>query len=171
MLNESGKIANQYWLNIPTHFDNILLDEFVVMPSHVHGIIIIQDQAVDSNSLEGVDSGYGGVGTLHATSPQDTGQGPQAGQGPQDAGQSSQDDKKKLSQHMSGLSPKARSISVIIRSYKAAVTKQARQLGSEFYWQSRFHDHIIRNQAEFERIKTYIIDNPANWKDDQFFMK
>ena len=38
-LNELGEIANQYWLDIPKHFSNVKLGEFVVMPNHIHGII------------------------------------------------------------------------------------------------------------------------------------
>ena len=40
---------------------------------------------------------------------------------------------------------------------------------SGFEWQSRFHDHIIRNAESFERIQNYISENPKNWKDDKFY--
>ena len=40
---EQGKLANQYWLEIPDHFSFVFLDEFVVMPNHTHGIIIIDN--------------------------------------------------------------------------------------------------------------------------------
>jgi len=40
-LSEIGKMANKYWLEISEHFPFVELDEFVVMPNHVHGIIII----------------------------------------------------------------------------------------------------------------------------------
>ena len=43
ILNEFGKIAQQYWLEIPKHFLNIELDEFNIMPNHIHGIIFITD--------------------------------------------------------------------------------------------------------------------------------
>jgi len=43
ILNEYGKIAEKIWLEIPQHFENIQLDEYVIMPNHVHGIIIIGD--------------------------------------------------------------------------------------------------------------------------------
>lgn len=33
-----GKIAHQYWIEIPTHFPFVVLDEFVIMPNHVHGV-------------------------------------------------------------------------------------------------------------------------------------
>lgn len=43
ILNKYGKIARKYWLEIPKRFFNIELDEFMVMPNHVHGIIVIQN--------------------------------------------------------------------------------------------------------------------------------
>ncbi len=42
-LNDAGKIAQQCWLEIPNHFPNTELDEFVIMPNHIHGIIFIND--------------------------------------------------------------------------------------------------------------------------------
>ena len=63
-------------------------------------------------------------------------------------------------------------ISSIVGSYKSAVTKHAHRLGFEFAWQARFHDHIIRDGNELERISNYIRRNPENWNnkdsDDTF---
>jgi len=42
-LNRGGEIGQKCWLEIPDHFDIIELDDFVIMPNHVHGIIIIHD--------------------------------------------------------------------------------------------------------------------------------
>jgi len=47
-LNEIGKIAKICWLEIPKHFPNVILDEFVIMPNHIHGIIII-DNPINKN--------------------------------------------------------------------------------------------------------------------------
>ncbi|MFK8164863.1 MAG: hypothetical protein AB8H12_20625 [Lewinella sp.] len=41
-------------------------------------------------------------------------------------------------------------------------------MGIPFGWQTRFHDHIIRNNDEFLRITNYIANNVANWQDDKF---
>lgn len=41
MLNDFGKFAKRFWQTIPEHFSFVILDEFIVMPDHVHGIIII----------------------------------------------------------------------------------------------------------------------------------
>lgn len=51
---------------------------------------------------------------------------------------------------------------------KSAVTKHARRLGFEFEWQARFHDRIIRDDAEFQRIARYIENNVSNWESDTF---
>ena len=69
---------------------------------------------------------------------------------------------------MANISPHAGSVSTIIRSYKSAVTKHANRLELPNGWQTRFHDHIIRNGAEYERIYNYIENNPLNWEKDCF---
>ena len=70
---------------------------------------------------------------------------------------------------MANLSPKPGSLSTIIRSFKSAVTKWGNENKLSFGWQSRFHDHIIRDNNEFIRIINYIINNPVNWKKDKFY--
>jgi len=44
-LSPLGKIAEQCWLDLPNHYPNCQLDEFIIMPNHVHGIIIIENPA------------------------------------------------------------------------------------------------------------------------------
>jgi len=65
--------------------------------------------------------------------------------------------------------PQSQNLGSIIRGYKIGVTNQSKTLCPEFRWQARFHDHIIRNDAEFQRINDYIEQNPANWENDKFF--
>ena len=48
-INEINLIIRQVWENLPEHYENIILDEFVIMPNHVHGIIIIQDDTVGAD--------------------------------------------------------------------------------------------------------------------------
>ena len=59
-LSEIGEIAEKYWKEIPNHFPSILLDNFVVMPNHVHGVLIITETETLSNSQQ--------KETLHSTS-------------------------------------------------------------------------------------------------------
>ncbi|WP_332367607.1 hypothetical protein [Spirosoma telluris] len=57
----------------------------------------------------------------------------------------------------------------MIGSYKSAVTKHTHRLGFDFGWQARFHDHIIRNDTEYQRINDYIEQNPERWDADKFY--
>lgn len=62
-----------------------------------------------------------------------------------------------------------KNLSSIIRGYKSAITTFARKNNIDFAWQSRFHDRIIRNNDEFERIRNYILNNPLNWNNDKYY--
>lgn len=57
-------------------------------------------------------------------------------------------------------------LSKIVKSFKEAVVKEIRgKYGDyDFKWQRSFHDQIIRDREDLERIKKYIINNPINWK-------
>ncbi|MES2618650.1 MAG: transposase [Bacteroidota bacterium] len=61
------------------------------------------------------------------------------------------------------------SISVIIQQFKSSVKRWCNKNNHAYFiWQSRFHDHVIRDSISFERIKNYIINNPSNWEEDTF---
>jgi REP element-mobilizing transposase RayT len=137
-LSEMGEIAKDCWEQIPQHFPFVQLGAFVIMPNHVHGIIV-----VDKTDVE----------TLHATS------------------LPLQRDELYKGSHdiFSQLSPQKYSVGSIIRSYKSAVSKNIHEFSPNFTWQSRFHDHIIRNEKEFTKISEYIMHNPQNWKEDCYF--
>ena len=64
----------------------------------------------------------------------------------------------------------SKNLASIIRGFKIAVTTYARKHNIDFKWQSRFHDRIIRNEYEYQHIANYIINNPANWGNDKFYM-
>jgi len=150
-----GIIANILWYEINNHVINIKLEAFVVMPNHIHGILILNNDDIDNNNDAGSDSdfGSGSVETLHATSLQI----------PETPGHP-----KMKNEFMATISPKSGSVSTIIRSYKSAVTKHSHRLGYEFAWQARFYDHIIRDNHSFKKIQSYIIENPLKWDHDEF---
>ena len=65
--------------------------------------------------------------------------------------------------------PPSDSLGAIVGSFKGAVTKRIRQhLGRSRFevWQRDYYDHIIRDNDDWERIRAYILDNPANWSSD-----
>ena len=141
---EIGTLAEKYWMEIPQHFPYIELGNFVVMPNHVHGILII-DKNVKTLQCN-VSKNESPVETLHCNVSTNK------------------------NKQMANISPKSGTISAIMRSYKSVVTKNARFIHADFGWQPRFHDHIIRNVPEWERIQTYIENNPMNWKEDKFYL-
>jgi hypothetical protein len=62
-----------------------------------------------------------------------------------------------------------KNLASIIRGFKIGVTKIARLIHADFAWQSQNHDRIIRSNGEYKRFSTHIKNNPANWRDDEFF--
>jgi len=146
-LNELGKYAWECWYEIPDHFPFVELMNFVVMPNHIHGLLYLHNKLSAPHII---------VETLHATSLP-----PQPPQPPP----------KQKNEQMAIISPKQGSLSTVIRSYKSAVTKYANYNNLPAGWQSRFHDHIVRNAEDFQRIFDYITNNPKNWKSDNFFEK
>ena len=63
--------------------------------------------------------------------------------------------------------PQKKNLSSIIRRFKSAVTKDARMINSDFGWQSRFHERIIRDEESLNNIRKYIKENPRKWTMDE----
>lgn len=124
VLNESGKIVKNTWIEIPIHFNDIVLDRYIIMPNHIHGIIINNP-----------------VGNGHARSV--------------------------------NKNTKNNNLSIIIGSFKSAATKRINQSNnlSPFKWQKSFYDHIIRIDKSLNKIREYIINNPATWDNDEHNIK
>ncbi len=65
--------------------------------------------------------------------------------------------------------PVSGSIPTVMRSFKSAVTKrinEMHQTPGKPLWQRNYYEHVIRNENELNRIRQYIIDNPAKWETD-----
>ena len=108
VLNPMGQIAADCWAAIPDHFPGVELDAAIVMPNHIHGIIVLPGGGAALGSM---------VGT-----------------------------------------------------YKAAITRQIRPLQNappDTIWHGRYHDRIIRDERALERIRHYIVSNPARWRPDR----
>lgn len=164
ILSRAGVIADILWYEIPNHAHSVGLDSFVVMPNHLHGIIILDFGDNDDvfGCVDGIGSGnnINNAETRHSLSlqqnqPLPSPQQPHPPPNPTPAQQRFQNQGKNT-------------ISSIIGSYKSAVTKHANRLGIPFGWQTRFHDHIIRTEASYLRISDYIENNPGNWDLDRF---
>lgn len=135
ILSEIGIVAEKFWQEIPDHFMNVQLDAYVIMPNHVHGIV----QIVPSQNGPSQN-----VETQDFASLRPSLFSPDSG---------------------NKFGPQSRNLASIIRGYKTGVKKWATMNGIEFSWQSRFHDHIIRDDNALQRIRMYIQQNPRKWKD------
>ena len=202
-----GEVAHAFWTNIPDHVPEVVLDAFVVMPNHVHGIIGITDREPDvgpgadqdrggdvhhggnrdggignRDGGDGGDRHDGGIGNnrrgvqLNAPTPENTaasGQtttpGPTATSGnTTTSGQTATPGPGAARSPFADLSPKRGTLSVIVRTYKGAVTRWCRQNGhADFAWQPRFYDHIIRDARALRNIRRYIAENPMRWHLDR----
>lgn len=144
ILNPIGAIAYEMWLAIPTYFPFIQLGCFVIMPNHVHGILIINDKNGETRNDKN------GETRLIASLP-------------------NTEIKQKKGGFAGDKNPMFHSnISRVIRWYKGRCSFEIRKLNENFGWQSRFYDHIIRTPRAFENIQNYIENNPAKWAEDCF---
>lgn len=157
ILSEMGKIAKSEWLKSPEIRPdmNIELDEYQVMPNHVHGIIRIgKNEYNESNG--GNVSDCNGRDTMHFG---DTMHGVSATN-------LSDPNEKSTNTGKNKFGPQIKNLSSIIRGFKSAVTTDARKIDPDFGWQSRFHDQIIRDERSLNNLRKYIQENPKNWKGD-----
>ena len=160
VLNDAGKIANNEWLRTPGLRNNIELDTFIIMPNHMHAIIVITENDIDSRGVLHTPSDNGTSnekGVLHA---------------PVDININEKDVCNTSLQTIHGLRSPSKTIGAIVRGYKSSVTKQMNQLqGGEYpVWQRNYHDHIIRNEQSYQTISNYIVNNPAKWNNDKFYI-
>ncbi len=166
-LNDFGRIASEMWKTIPAHFPNMVLDEWVVMPNHVHGIIFIVEL-----SRRGIVSPQEPCTKLRATHasplPRDSDRRIQRPPvGARHASPGTDADSHKLPKI--NAAPRNGSIGVAVGSYKSAVTKHIGDVFGESdgsIWQRGFYDHVIRNRTALDRIRRYIAENPARWSRD-----
>ncbi|MCD6595990.1 transposase [bacterium] len=139
-LSSIGKIADRYWREIPEHFPNVQLDEWVVMPNHVHGIIVIVERARQNVGVQNV--------RVQNFEPL----------------QQHMDSQPRLHKYQKTV---PNSLGSIIRAYKSAVTMWCRNNDFGYFsWQRGFYDHIIRDEDEMNQIRQYICTNPQNWDID-----
>ncbi|MEN8242954.1 MAG: transposase [Chloroflexota bacterium] len=153
VLNEIGKMVRDCWLETPNHYPNVILDEFIVMPDHFHGILFITEP---------------NVGERHAS--------PVKHSRVIDTHSHPGENEKKRATHASPLQDgkieKPISLGVIIGSFKSAVTRKnnlMRKTPGKKLWQRGYHDRIIRNEAELNQIRHYVINNAIKQEQLEIF--
>jgi REP element-mobilizing transposase RayT len=169
-LNDAGRVAEQCWLDIPSHFPHVALDAFVIMPNHVHGILWIVETppttgaAGTMGTVETVET-VGAVGAVGAKnfSPLPPSQ-PSPLPPPRPSSQPS-DISSDAVPRPHGTS---KTIGSVVRGFKIGVTKWFRHYTTIYtVWQRNYYEHIIRDDDGLARIRDYIQSNPQRWADDQ----
>lgn len=145
-LNTFGEITSETWQTLPSRFDAVGLDVFVIMPNHVHGIITLletsEEELVRARFIAPrLDSTHVG-------------------------------NSKRSNHPQQGAMNRARTSSVdlgeVVRAFKAVAARRIRNAGlTDFKWHRNYYDHIIRDERDLDRVRTYIANNPANWPFDK----
>ncbi|MFN7412929.1 transposase [Anabaena sp. AL09] len=180
-LNTNGEIARGSWLSIPRHFKNVELDEFVIMPNHLHGIIIIDSSEVVGEALANQDfSQLFSEVVGEALANQDFSQlfSEVAGEA-----LANQDFSKQQNLSSQCFAPtvytgetvkingtKPQSLAAITQNYKSVSTRQINRMNKakgNVIWQRNYYEHIIRNEEALNNIREYIVNNSINWVKDQ----
>ena len=135
-LSEAGRLAQAVWEDLPHHYPHVQIDVWVIMPNHMHGIIILTEaQTTEDDVQSGADPKINvGAGLKPA---------PTA-----------------ATRH---------GLSEIVRAFKTFSARRINALhntvGTSF-WQRNYYEHVIRNESALDRIRQYIVDNPARWPED-----
>ena len=178
ILNDIGRYAEQVLTCLPLHSPYAAVPLWVVMPNHVHLIVVIDGEKtpyerrgnVETRHATSNDSPFHPVETRHATS-NDSPFRPVETRHATSLHEPNPKPTNEKNAFMQEIANMQGWLSVAVGGFKSAVTKYAGENNIEFGWQTRFHDHIIRNQEEMNRIAEYIENNVAKWKEDCFYVK
>ena len=168
-LSPIGKIAQKYWLEIPKHFPFVKLDKFIIMPNHIHGIIIINknvetqyfvspkntnDPNVETQNIAGTNVETQNIAGTNVET--------------QNIAGTNVETQNIASLQKNKFGPQSQNLASIVRGFKSGVKSYTTKNNLEFAWQPRYYDHIIRDYESLERIRKYIQLNPNRWLDDEY---
>jgi REP element-mobilizing transposase RayT len=146
-------VAENLWQRIPSHFSRVQLDAVVVMPNHIHGIIILEgdirrgeaSQEAELSSKQAVPAGIGPEGQVIAG------------------------DASPLPQRPARLPPG--SLGAIVGNYKSVTARRInnlRRTPGMPVWQRNYYEHIVRDNRALDAIRQYIVSNPDRWDMDTY---
>jgi len=184
--NDAGQMVRAVWDELPVFYPGVNIDGIVVMPNHIHGIIILVGAAPRGRPDIGSD-GVRDSGQARPDSGQarpDSGQArpnigqarPNIGQarGPAPTALSSGDTAISLGDTALSLGDTAMSLGDVVHRFKTMTTKRyadgVKQSGWATFqgrlWQRNYYEHIIRDEPALDRIRRYIDENPLRWAFD-----
>ena len=146
-LNKYGRIIEGEWLQTGNVRSNVVLDKYVVMPNHFHGILIINE------------NNHSDVGARRCLAPYNANNHNRATQ-----------QRNRATRRVAPTTLQSNSLGSIVGQFKSIVTKQinkSRNTPGFPVWQRNYYEHIVRNENELNRIREYIIYNPMQWQYDR----
>ncbi len=158
-------MAADLWAWLADQYDYVELDHWVIMPNHIHGIIVITDDrrgeiyhirrggSRTAPTTEQSDIGARTAPTTTPTTPTTV----QSDIGGQPAPTTEQSTPTK---------PLGRLIGAFKTVSTRRINEQHAMPGAKF-WQRNYYEHIIRNEADLDRIREYIENNPLRWELDK----
>lgn len=158
-LNLFGKIVKEEWLKSEKIRREVTLDSFIIMPNHLHGIVVINQVDNEINTKQNKHAPvetHGGVSLINNSTNTKT-----------HSRASLQENTLNEKQYLSR-SPK--SISSFMAGFKSVTTKKInyyRKTPNQPVWQSSFHDSIIKSQKYLDTVRYYIHINPLKWHLDR----
>ena len=186
ILSEAGHLVVTAWERLPLHYPRVRLDAFVVMPNHVHGIVVLD--GVVGTGRSGASGGRRETGEVGAGRSGASGSRREAGQ--VGAGRSgASDGRPETGQVGAGLrpaptvarapiptsggvpDPRRHALPEIVRAFKAfsarAINLRRGTPGTPV-WQRNYYERILRDERALAAVRRYIRENPAKWGDDRF---
>jgi REP-associated tyrosine transposase len=150
-LNELGLLVESAWRGLARHFANLNLDEHVIMPNHFHGILQINDTA--NNDNVGAKQGSSALPDSHTCNSKG------------EAGETLASPLQKLLQGTA-----SGSLAALIQNFKSVSTRKINKIRQNPgcpVWQRNYYERVIRNYAELNRARKYIINNSLKWELDK----
>ena len=158
-LSPYGEIVQKWWNDISVYFPNVETGMFVIMPNHVHGIIVITAERRGEVVLPYNDPNQNNQQITRNND--DTYQTEESMGIDEDA------------KNLGGRTPPLRkpTLGQIVAYFKYQSTKEMNKIEDvqtiTKFWQRNYYEHIIRNQKELKQKTDYILDNPSRWDDDE----
>jgi len=135
---EIRHIIQETWDNLPQHYPEVILDEYVIMPNHVHGIIIIND--INKHVMTGYPRRGTACCALTGTI-------------------------ERFGKPTAGSLP---TIIRSYKSAVTEQINDFNRAPGNAIWQRNYHEHVIRNDNDLYDIRKYIVENPQRWDNDEY---
>jgi len=171
-LNDAGRMVLAEWNMLPERFPHVVLDAFVVMPNHVHGIVVITNPAPDDTATTAPTIVGAGLVSAPNDGPMDAppNDGPMSA--PNDGPMDAPPNDGTTTRTTTRVAP---TVGDIVGAFKSRVTVEyIRGVKTSGWppfrgrlWQRNYYEHIIRNERALNAIRQYIIENPRRWQMDR----